>query len=164
MEVLLHLITYLSLLVFVIAVVARFIRIQSYPINLRWEIYPIPHEGARSKHGGSKMEEVDWWEKSHPKSLFHEVVFMLEEMLLLKALYENNRKMWRWSFPFHFGLYLCAAFAGLLGFSVIIELTGALPFTGKTHTHILLKQIKETPRPLRVAVPERDIPGSSAIA
>ena len=45
-----------------------------------------------------------------------------------------------------------------LGVMLYEMLTGALPFAGKTHTHILLKQIKETPRPLRVAVPERDIP------
>ena len=45
-----------------------------------------------------------------------------------------------------------------LGVMLYEMVTGVLPFTGKTHTHILLKQIKETPRPLRVAVPERDIP------
>ena len=45
-----------------------------------------------------------------------------------------------------------------LGVMLYEMLTGSLPFTGKTHTHLLLKQIKEKPRSLRVVVPERDVP------
>ena len=124
MNVLLHLITYGSLLVFILAVAARFVRIQSYPLHVRWEIYPVPHEGARSRHGGSRLEEVDWWEKPQKKSLVYEIVFMLQEMILLKALYEHNRKMWWRSFPFHFGLYVVAAFGGLMVFGALLQLGG----------------------------------------
>ncbi len=34
---------------------------------------------------------------------------MVPEILFLVALREHNRKLWTWSFPFHFGLYLVAA-------------------------------------------------------
>ena len=127
MNVLTHLITYVSLLVFIIAVIVRFIRIQTYPLNLRWELYPVPHEGERAKHGGSILEEGDWWTKSRKASLAMELKFMLPEMLFIKALFEHNRKLWYRSFPFHFGLYILAGFAALLIAGAALELAGA-PF------------------------------------
>ena len=39
---------------------------------------------------------------------------MIPEMLLIKALWENNRSLWYRSFPFHFGLYVLIGWAGLL--------------------------------------------------
>ena len=114
MDVIIHLVTYLALLVFAVAVAVRFFRIQNYPIHLRWEIYPVPHEGKRSEHGGSRMEDVDWWEKPIHVSKITEIKFMLQEMIFIKALFEHNRKLWYRSFPFHFGLYLLGGFAGLL--------------------------------------------------
>ena len=124
MAITLHLITYGSLLVFVLAVAIRFARIQGYPLHLRWEIYPVPHEGKRSKHGGSRLEETDWWTKPQKPDKWNELRFMIPEMLFIKALYENNRKLWYRSFPFHFGLYLLAAFAGLLFVSALLDVTG----------------------------------------
>jgi len=121
MEMLLHLLTYVSLLVFLIAVAARYHRIQKYPLHLRWEIYPVPHEGKRAAYGGSRLEEVDWWTKNHAPSRLTELKFMLPEMIFIKALYEHNRKLWYRSFPFHFGLYLLAAFAGLLVLGAVLE-------------------------------------------
>ncbi|MFH1843563.1 MAG: nitrate reductase gamma subunit [bacterium] len=124
MGALLYVITYASLFVFLVAIAVRFRRIQKYPLHLRWEIYPVPHEGARAKHGGSRLEEIDWWTKEHRPSLLAELKFMLPEMIFLKALFEHNRKLWYRSFPFHFGLYLLAGFAGLLVLGVIVEWTG----------------------------------------
>ena len=103
MGLLLHLVAYASLLVFIIAVIARFVKIQSYPLNLRWELYPVPHEGQRAKHGGSRLEDVDWWEKKHQPDKIMELKYMIPEMVFLQALYEHNRKLWYRSFPFHFG-------------------------------------------------------------
>lgn len=101
-----HLITYASIVIFIVAVITRFIRIQSYPLNLRWEVYPVPQEGPRALHGGSRLEETNWWEKEHKPDRWMELKFMIPEMLLIKALWEHNRKLWYRSFPFHFGLYL----------------------------------------------------------
>jgi nitrate reductase gamma subunit len=49
---------------------------------------------------------------------------MLLEMLLLKALFHHNRALWIRSFPFHFGLYVLAAFAGLITFGGVAKLAG----------------------------------------
>ncbi len=130
METTLHVITYLSVLIFIVAVVARFIRIQKYPINLRWEIYPVPHEGKRSEHGGSRLEETDWWLKPRETSKWYEIKFMIPEMILIKALWENNRRLWYRSFPFHFGLYMVATFAGLLALGAILGVTGVAGAAG----------------------------------
>ena len=124
MNVLLHLITYASLIVFVAAVAYRFRKIQSFPLHLRWELYPVPHEGKRAKYGGSILEEVDWWTKERHSSLVTELKFMLPEMIFIKALWEHNRKLWYRSFPFHFGLYLVAGFAALLFLGAVLELAG----------------------------------------
>ncbi|MBM3334321.1 hypothetical protein FJY63_06640 [Candidatus Sumerlaeota bacterium] len=124
MNVLVHLVTYAALLIFAVAIAVRFLRIRGYPLNLRWEIYPVPHEGKRAAHGGSKMEESGYWAREHRPDRITEWKFMLAEMVFIKSLFEHNRKLWYRSFPFHFGLYLLAAFAGLLGLGAILELAG----------------------------------------
>ena len=108
MDLALPLVVYGSIAVFLIAVIARFVRISKMPRQIRWEIYPLPHEGERAKHGGSRMEEVDHWEKPQKKDRINELRFMIPEMILLKGLWDHNRKLWYRSFPFHFGIYLVA--------------------------------------------------------
>ena len=44
---------------------------------------------------------------------------MIPEMLLLKGLWEFNRKLWYRSFPFHFGLYILIGAAILSGLGAI---------------------------------------------
>lgn len=97
---------YLTLLIFLIAVLYRIIRIYSTPIHLRWELYPIPHEvGKKAKYGGSYLEEVDWWTKPLHGSRLGELTVMIPEILFLKGVWESNRGLWFWSWAFHFGLY-----------------------------------------------------------
>jgi nitrate reductase gamma subunit len=127
MDLAVHVVAYAAIVVFLVAVAARFHRIRSYPLNVRWEIYPVPHEGARSKHGGSRLEESDWWTKEHRPDRLNEVRHMLPEMLFIQALYEHNRKLWYRSFPFHFGLYLLTGFAALMLARALLVLTGADP-------------------------------------
>lgn len=120
----LYWVTYVCLAVFVIAVVYRGIKIQRLPIHLRWELYPVAHEGKKACYGGSYMEESDWWTRPRETSLLSELRGMLPEMIFIKALFEHNRKLWFRSFPFHFGLYLLAGLIGLLGLGAIAELVG----------------------------------------
>ncbi|MFC2170531.1 respiratory nitrate reductase subunit gamma [Calditrichota bacterium] len=115
---------YLSLLVFMAAIVARGIRIVNTPIHLRWELYPVPHEKGRSKYGGSMMEEVDWWTKPSHKDHISELSAMFQEILLLKGVWEHNRKLWFGSWTLHFGLYLLIALMGLQAISAILILFG----------------------------------------
>ncbi len=110
-----YLIIYACVLIFIAGCAVRAIRYARLPAHLRWELYPVPHEEPeRVKHGGSYFEAVDWWTKSSRRNLTGELKVMLPEMLFLKALWEFNRKLWRRSFPFHFGLYLLGGGAALV--------------------------------------------------
>jgi nitrate reductase gamma subunit len=100
--------------VFIIAVVGRFIMWQKMPMHMRWELYPVAHEGKRAAWGGSYLEESDWWNKPRHTSLMGELKFMVPEILFLVALKEHNPKLWRRSFPFHFGLYLIIGCTALM--------------------------------------------------
>jgi nitrate reductase gamma subunit len=124
METIVHIVTYVSIVVFILAIAFRLRRIRHFPVHLRWEIYPVPHEGKRSKHGGSRLEDTDWWDKSHTPDRWSELKFMLPEMVFIKALFENNRKLWYRSFPFHFGLYLLTGVVLLLFVGALLELGG----------------------------------------
>jgi nitrate reductase gamma subunit len=120
----LHLLTYVCVLVFIVAVIAKIHKINSMPVHIRWELYPVPHEGKRAHYGGSYYEEVDWWDKPREVSRIGELKGMIPEMLLIKALWENNRPLWYRSFPFHFGLYLLVGWSGLLVVGAIAQIAG----------------------------------------
>jgi len=110
MATLVYVIAYVGIVFFLVAVVARFIFWSRMPMHLRWELYPVAHEGGgRAAYGGSYLEETDWWKKPRQVSLLGELKVMVPEILFLVALREHNRKLWTLSFPFHFGLYLVAA-------------------------------------------------------
>jgi nitrate reductase gamma subunit len=102
-------IAYCGIAVFLVAVVARFMMWSKMPMHLRWELYPVAHEGGkRASYGGSYLEESDWWTKPREVSVVGEAKVMVPEILFLEALHKNNHSLWVRSFPFHFGLYLVA--------------------------------------------------------
>jgi nitrate reductase gamma subunit len=115
-----YLLAYAGIAVFVIAVVARIRMFQKQPMHLRWELYPVPHEASRAAHGGSYLEEVDWWTKPREVSKTAELKAMGTEILFLEALHKHNRPMWRVSFPFHFGLYLAIATTVLMAVGAVL--------------------------------------------
>ncbi len=103
-----------------------YIKIRAYlassPLHVRWELYPVPHEGPKNAYGGSFMEEKDWW--THPRHVSHlgDIKALLTEVLFLHATFEHNIKLWARTYPFHVGMYmlmggtiivLCAAVAQL---------------------------------------------------
>jgi len=108
------LLSYVLLAIFIVAFTVRTLRMARLPVHLRWELSPVPHEKGRGAYGGSYLEEVDWWTKPREKDLLAEASYMAKEILFLKALWEHNRKLWWFSFPFHFGLYLLIGAAGLM--------------------------------------------------
>jgi nitrate reductase gamma subunit len=91
-------------IVFVLGCTWRAYRYASAPEHLRWDLYPVAHEP--NTHGGSYLEEKDWWTKPRHTSLVGEAVFMGEEIFFLKGVWKNNRTLWWGSMPFHWGLYL----------------------------------------------------------
>jgi len=104
-----YVVAYVGIAVFAIAVLARFRMWSRMPLHLRWELYPVAHEGKRAHYGGSYLEESDWWKKPREMSLLAELKAMIPEIVFLVALREHNPRLWTRSFPFHFGLYLVAA-------------------------------------------------------
>jgi nitrate reductase gamma subunit len=110
-----------AVLVFIGVSVARAIRFARSPLHLRWELYPVPHEAPeRVEHGGSYLEQSEWWRQPRRKHLAGEVRFMVPEMLFLRALWTFNRPLWYRSFPFHFGLYLLAGTCALLFSTAVV--------------------------------------------
>ena len=107
-------IAYALMAVFVVAFVIRTARLARLPIHLRWELAPVPHEKGKGHYGGSFFEEFEWWTKPREKSLVSELAYMLKEIIFLKGVHENNRRLWWFSFPFHFGMYLLIAAAPLM--------------------------------------------------
>ncbi len=124
MAVSIYILTYLALIVFISAVLKRIIAYIKNPIHVRWELYPVPHEGERASYGGSYLEDVDWWDKPRKISKISELKVMIPEILLLKAVWENNRSLWYVTYPFHLGLYLIVGFLGLLVVGAIAQLAG----------------------------------------
>jgi len=119
-----YLITYLSIIIFIAVIVKRIIHYVSNTIHVRWELYPVAHEGEKASYGGGYLEEVDWWEKERKFSIIGELKVMIPEILLLKAVWEHNRALWFVTYPFHLGLYLIAAFIGLLVVGAVVQLSG----------------------------------------
>jgi nitrate reductase gamma subunit len=125
MDVVLMLLTYASALAFIVGLASKMLKYWTMPMHVRWELYPIPHEGK--SYGGSFFEEVDHWKKERHKDHFAQLRFMIPEILFIRALYEDNRPLWYWSFPFHFGLYLSIGGLAFLTIGALLELAGLTP-------------------------------------
>jgi nitrate reductase gamma subunit len=118
-----QLLTCLCLLVAVVAMIAKALRYMRAPsAHMRWELYPVPHEKGRAEYGGSYLEEADWWTKPRQTDTVNELKEMAEEIILLKGVYNHNRRVWSSSMPFHLGLYLCIGWMVMLLFGAILEL------------------------------------------
>ncbi len=115
MTTLAYVVAYLGLVFFLVACIARFMMWSKMPMHVRWELYPVAHEGGgKAAYGGSYLEDTEWWSKKREVSLFGELKVMVPEILFLVALREHNKKLWTRSFPFHFGLYLVGGVTGLM--------------------------------------------------
>lgn len=118
LEWMLLLLGWISAALFVIVSAHKMYRVATAPLNVRWEVYPVPHEeGARRHYGGSYMEEVDWARKTRAGSLVAEFVEMGAEIFFLHRVRKYNvYGVWLFSMALHWGLYLGV---GLLGLGVI---------------------------------------------
>ncbi len=121
----LQILTYLSGLVFVIAFGAKLLKYATMPMHVLWELYPIPNDV--NELGGYFYEEVDHWKKTRHKDHMAQYRFMVPEILFIRALHEDNRPLWYWSFPFHMGLYLCIGGLVFLGLGAVLQILGMAP-------------------------------------
>ena len=99
---------WLSIFIFVAGVFYRIVKFASMPLNLRWEVYPVPHESKEKRIiGASYMEEVDWAKKPIHKSLWGEIVEIGYEIFFLRKVREYNPyNIWAPSMAMHWGIYL----------------------------------------------------------
>lgn len=118
------LISYVLLAIFVAALLLRTFKMWRQPVHLRWELAPVPHEKGKGGYGGSYLEEYEWWTKPREKSLASELVYMLEEIVFLKSVWESRRQLWWFSFPLHFGLYLLIATTAVVLLGAVLALAG----------------------------------------
>ncbi|MEJ2187222.1 MAG: respiratory nitrate reductase subunit gamma [Gemmatimonadota bacterium] len=125
------------LAVFLAGFLGRSIWIARLPVHLRWELAPVPKEKTRGRYGGSYFETYEWWKQPREESLLGELVYMGKEIVFLKALWEHNRKVWWFSFPFHVGLYLLMAATGVLVLGGLLTVAGAAT-VGETLLHAWL--------------------------
>lgn len=96
----------------------------SMPIHSRLDLYPVPKEAGRAEYGGSYYEEPEWWARPRAISHLGEIKDMLLEMLFIKKLFQNQKKLWWASYSFHLGIYFLFAWTILL----IISSVWAAPF------------------------------------
>lgn len=102
------------------------------PVHVRWELYPVPHEPAsKFSHGGSYMEDSEWWSKPRAVNKFGALGIMLPEIFLLKSVWERNRSLWLWSWLMHWGLYLMVGTITLLLIGSVGVLTGVISTNSK---------------------------------
>jgi len=111
-----------SLLSFIVLVAIKYYKIATLPLNLRWEVYPVPHEtGEKRYYGGSYMEQLDWAMKPRSTSLVAELAEMGSEIFLLKRVREHNPyHLWPFSMAMHWGLYLLLLWIGFLAVRIYI--------------------------------------------
>jgi nitrate reductase gamma subunit len=113
---------YLALAGFLLGSLYKAVRYATMPMHVRWELYPVAHEKGKAAYGGSYFEELDWWTKPRETSRLGEVKVMAEEVLTLKAVRENNRRLWLPSLAFHYGLYLLFGLAIALFLGAVARL------------------------------------------
>lgn len=120
----LQLLFYVSILVFVAGCAYKAYQLSRMPLHLRWDLYPIPHEKGKGHYGGSYYEEYEWWNKPAEVSIGGELSEMAKEIIFIQSMYHNNRPLWIFSFPFHFGLYLSIGFVVLAYLGAVLEMAG----------------------------------------
>lgn len=102
---------------FLVLSALKFLKYSKLSTHGRFDLYPVPKEGAdKVRYGGSYFEEDRWWDKKRSTSLSTEVVEIMKEMFFIKTLFDNQRSLWWASFLFHAGVYI------LFGWSVLLIL------------------------------------------
>lgn len=117
----LNVLIYIAVIIFAVVLGAKVIRYATMPVQLRWEIYPVPHE-KRAEHGGSYYEEQEWWKKPREKTILGEIKDTLKEMLFIVKVFKNKRTLWYLTYPFHLGIYLILIWFLLLFISAVLDL------------------------------------------
>ncbi|MBM3132050.1 MAG: hypothetical protein FJZ95_03330 [Chloroflexi bacterium] len=121
-----------TIFAYVFVVVAYYVKVQKYfkmPLNLRWELYPIPHE-KNYKYGGSYFEEIEWWNRPRHKNTLRSVLTLIKKYLFMGSYFEKKRWYWVGLYPWHMGFLLIVLFDGLVLFDAIFIKAGDWVISG----------------------------------
>jgi nitrate reductase gamma subunit len=104
----------------------RIVRIARLPLNVRWEVYPVPHEPKpKRRYGGSYMEEMDWATTKRAASPLPAYLEIANEVTTLQKVREHNGYgIWPWSLAMHWGLYLYFGWLLLLVLGNAVKVAG----------------------------------------
>lgn len=117
---------WLAAVLFIGVSVCRIARIARLPLNVRWEVYPVPHEAkAKRRYGGWYMEELDWAATTRAASPLPAYLEIAAEVTTLKRVKEHNGYgLWPLSLAMHWGIYLYFGWLLLLAVGNIASLAG----------------------------------------
>jgi nitrate reductase gamma subunit len=106
--------------------VYKIVRLARLPLNVRWEVYPVPHEAKeKRRYGGSYMEEIDWATTARTTSPLPAYLEIATEVTTLKKVKEHNGYgIWPLSLAMHWGLYLYFGWLFLLALGNVVNLAG----------------------------------------
>jgi len=124
MESLLMILAIAAPIILILGIALNFYKISKMPLNVRWEIYPIPHEiGEKRKYGGSYMEELNWLEKKPERYTLGEYTEPFKEILYLHKVKKfNPYGIWIWSMALHWGIWLLFLWMGILIINSVFNL------------------------------------------
>ncbi|MFA4911871.1 MAG: hypothetical protein WC649_12650 [Desulfobacteria bacterium] len=122
----------LTCFAYVFVVVAYYIKVKKYfkmPQNLRWELYPVPHE-KNYKYGGSYFEEIEWWNKPRHKNVLRNITTMIKRYLFMGSYFEKKKWYWTGLYPWHMGFLMIVLFDGLIMIGAIFMKAGDWAISG----------------------------------
>ena len=119
-----HIFAFGAIGIFLIVTTYRTLAIIRLPIHLRWELAPIPHEKGKGRYGGSYLEEYEWWNKPRPRSRIAPMIYIAQEILLMRGIWGHNRALWPLTFAFHMGIYLIVGMLFLSVISAVLIIAG----------------------------------------
>jgi nitrate reductase gamma subunit len=123
-----HIFAFAAIGVASLVIAYRTLAIIRLPLHLRWELAPIPHEKGKVRYGGSYLEEYEWWSKPRGGSRVSPLIYMGEEILSLRGVWQHNRGLWPLSLSLHMGMYLIAGMVLLLLVSAVLSLAQSPPY------------------------------------
>jgi nitrate reductase gamma subunit len=132
---------WLAALMFIGVSAYKIVRLARLPLNVRWEVYPVPHESKEKRgYGGSYMEEMDWAATKRSSSPLPAILEIAAEVATLKRVREHNGYgIWPLSLAMHWGLYLYFGWLFLLavGNAVTVPALSLLTIAVGLTAHIL---------------------------
>lgn len=115
----------ITILSFIFVIVAYSVKVRKYfrmPQNLRWDLYPIPHESGY-KHGGSYFEEPEFWKKPRRINRFRDMLELAKQYFTMAAYIKRTPSYWMGLLPWHIGFYAIVTFDAFLWLDAILMKT-----------------------------------------